>query len=37
MIAKITKAYTRIYTDNKQHKAYVEWIDENGNSGRTEG
>ncbi len=36
MIAKITKAYTRSYS-NGQMKAYVEWIDERGESGRTEG
>jgi len=37
MITKITKAYTRKYTDNGQLSAYVKWIDNNGKSGRTEG
>jgi hypothetical protein len=30
---KITKAYTRFYSDNRQLKAYVEWAD----GSRTEG
>ena len=37
MITKITKAYTRRYSDTGQLKAYVEWQDHNGKSGRTEG
>lgn len=37
MIAKITAAYVRHYTDNGQTKAYVEWLDSHGRSGRTEG
>lgn len=37
MIAKITSAYIRTYTDNGQRTAYVEWIDESGDIGRTEG
>ena len=37
MIAKITKAYIRHYSDNGQTTAYVEWIDHNGKPGRTEG
>ena len=37
MIAKITKLYTRLYTDNGQRKAYVEWVDTQGHNGRTEG
>ena len=37
MIATITKAYIRTYTDNGQTVAYVEWIDDRGKSGRTEG
>lgn len=37
MIAKITKAYIRTYTDTGQTTAYVEWIDDKGQSGRTEG
>lgn len=36
-IAKITKAYVRTYSDNGQSKAYVEWVDTNGEHGRTEG
>lgn len=36
-IKKITKAYTRLYTDNKSTKAYVEFVDSNGKTGRTEG
>lgn len=37
MIAKITKAYVRTYSDTGQVVAYVEWIDHKGESGRTEG
>ncbi len=37
MITKITKAYTRHYRDNEQTMAYVEWIDQRGRNGRTEG
>lgn len=37
MITRITKAYTRLYSDNGQETAYVEWIDSHGRSGRTEG
>jgi hypothetical protein len=37
MIKRITRAYIRTYTDNGQVTAYVEWIDEQGASGRTEG
>lgn len=37
MISKITRAYVRTYTDNGQTVAYVEWIDNKGKSGRTEG
>lgn len=36
-IAEITKAYIREYSDSGQITAYVEWIDTNGKSGRTEG
>jgi hypothetical protein len=36
-IQKITKAYVRLYTDTGQCKAYVEWIDDKGQAGRTEG
>ena len=36
-IAKITKAYVRHYSDNGQTTAYVEWLDESGHAGRTEG
>jgi hypothetical protein len=36
MIKRITKAYIRTYSDNGQHTVYVEWIDHNGNKGRTE-
>lgn len=36
-MAKITKAYVRRYTDTNQVKAYVEWLDARGRSGRTEG
>ncbi len=37
MIAKITRAYIRHYTDNNQKTAYVEWIDRRGRAGRIEG
>lgn len=37
MIAKITKAYIRTYSDSGQTTAYVEWVDHKGKSGRTEG
>lgn len=37
MIAQITRVYTRHYRDNDQRTAYVEWVDHNGKSGRTEG
>lgn len=37
MIARITKAYTRHYTDSGQVTAYVEWRDTRGQCGRTEG
>ena len=37
MVAKITKAYVRHYSDNGQTMAYVEWIDHKGKRGRTEG
>lgn len=37
MIAKITKAYIRTYADSGQTKAYVEWIGDDGEPGRTEG
>lgn len=37
MIAKITDAYTRRYSDNGQVTTYVEWLDARGNRGRTEG
>jgi hypothetical protein len=36
-ISKITKAYTRTYTDSGQVTTYVEWIDDEGRKGRTEG
>jgi hypothetical protein len=36
-IAKITRAYTRLYHDSGQLVAYVEWVDHNGHIGRTEG
>lgn len=36
-IAKITRAYVRTYRDNGQVTAYVEWIDNRGATGRTEG
>lgn len=37
MITKITKAYTTHYTDNGLTRGYVEWVDNDGKSGRTEG
>jgi hypothetical protein len=37
MIAKITKVYIRKYSDSGQITAYVEWVDNKGISGRTEG
>lgn len=37
MIAKITKIYTRHYSDNGQTKTYVEFLDNKGKSGRKEG
>ena len=37
MIAKITRAYTRYYSDNRSTMAYVEWIDHKGKCGCTEG
>ena len=37
MITKITKCYTRTYTDSGQTTSYVEWVDGKGKSGRTEG
>jgi hypothetical protein len=37
MITKITSAYVRTYSDNGQTVAYVEWVDNKGKTGRTEG
>lgn len=37
MIDRITKTYTRVYSDTCQEKTYVEWVDRNGIPGRTEG
>ena len=37
MIAKIIKMYTRIYSDSRQVTTYVEWLDDKGVKGRTEG
>jgi hypothetical protein len=37
MIAKITKVYTRTYSDTGQRTTYVEWADTRGKPGRTEG
>jgi hypothetical protein len=37
MIARITRAYVRHYSDNGQTTAYVEWRDQQGRVGRTEG
>ena len=36
-IAKITRIYTRTYTDSGQQTTFVEWIDGKGKAGRTEG
>lgn len=36
MLAKFTRAYVRHYRDNHQTTAYIEWIDRDGKSGRTE-
>ena len=36
-IAQVTDAYVRHYSDNGQTTAYVEWCDQNGGRGRTEG
>ena len=36
-ITKITRAYVRTYSDSGQTTAYVEWVDNKGESGRTEG
>ncbi len=36
-IKEITKAYIRTYTDSGQVKAYVEWKDDKGKAGTTEG
>lgn len=36
-ISKITKAYTRRYSDSGQVTTYVEWTDNRGRPGRTEG
>jgi hypothetical protein len=37
MIAKITDAYTRRYSDSGQVTTYVVWTDARGRAGRTEG
>lgn len=37
VIKKITKCYVRTYSDNGQITAYVEWVDNTGRTGRTEG
>ena len=37
MIARITRAYVTRYWDSGQTTAYVEWIDQRGRPGRTEG
>lgn len=37
MIAQITHAYIRHYGDSGQTTAYVEWVDDKGRLGRTEG
>lgn len=37
MIKQITKAYVRTYSDSGQVTAYVEWVDDKGKAGRTEG
>lgn len=36
-IAKIERAYSRLYSDTGQTVAYVEWVDAKGVKGRTEG
>ncbi|KKL22226.1 hypothetical protein LCGC14_2437570 [marine sediment metagenome] len=36
-IAQVTDAYVRHYSDNGQTTAYVEWYDQDGDGGRTEG
>ena len=36
-IGRFTRAYVRHYTDTNQVKAYLEWTDRDGKSGRTEG
>ena len=36
-IARITAAYMRHYSDEDRWTAYVEWIDDRGDSGVTEG
>lgn len=36
-IAKITKAFTRTYSDNGQVTTYIEWTDARGKAGCTEG
>jgi hypothetical protein len=36
-IAKITRIYTRTYSDSGQQTTYIEWIDGSGKAGRTEG
>ncbi len=36
-IKQITKAYIRTYSDSGDEKAYIEWIDDKGKPGRTEG
>lgn len=37
MIKIITKTYTRTYSDSGQITTYIEFLDENGKSGRLEG
>lgn len=37
MITQITKAYIRTYSDSGQVTAYVEWVDNKGKTGCTEG
>lgn len=37
MIDRITKIFTRRYSDSGQVTTYVEWTDTRGTSGRTEG
>ena len=37
MISRIKRAYVRHYRDNRQCRAYVEWIGKDGKEGRTEG